>query len=191
VYLSRTLPGVESKGVVSSVGPLLRVAPPPDSVLPASATEYDLRFEGGLTLVGVTPHATSLTSGGVLPLTFFWRADMPLADDYAVSVRLLRPNGEVLAQQDERHPALGTSPTRGWQVGQIVGDYHELPIGSRVEPGEYRVQVVPYRVEPRQELRLLDANGQPAQPGALLAPLSVEARPFRRPLDVLVRVLAR
>jgi hypothetical protein len=191
VYLSRTLPGVESRGVISSVGPLLRVMPPPDTALPSSATPYDVRFEGGVSLAGVTTHATSLHSGGVLPLTLHWRADTPVAEDYAVSVRLLRPNGDVLAQHDERHPALGTSSTRAWRVGEVVGDYHELPLGSRLEPGPYQVKVVPYRVEPRHELRQLNAQGEPTEAGATLAPITVERRPFSRPLNLLVRLILR
>jgi hypothetical protein len=150
VYITRTLPGVESRGVISSRGPLLQVYPPAPTT--NGADGEGVRFEGGLTFLRLEAHGRPLRPGGVVPATLYWRADAPIREAYAVSVRLVGPDGGILAAQDERHPALGTSPTDRWAVGQIVGDYHELPLGVRLRPGTYQLQIVPYQVEPRREL---------------------------------------
>jgi hypothetical protein len=186
VYITRTLPGVESRGVTSSVGPLLQVYPPPAAVRASMTTP----FEGGLTLVGVDWHAGAIQPGGVVPFTLHWRAETPLTEPYAISVRLTSPDGTVLAAHDERHPALGTSPTTSWLPGQVVGDYHELPIGSRLPPGTYQLQILPYRVDPIQNLRQIEGGDRPDADGVTL-PIEVGPRPIRRPLDVLASLLAR
>jgi hypothetical protein len=188
VYISRTLPGVESKGVTSSVGPLLQVYPPPATQSPARPGVA--RFEGGLTLVGIDLGNGSPRPGDVVPVTLDWRAEQPLSEAYAVSVRLLSPSGAVLAAHDERHPALGTSPTNAWAPGQVVGDYHELPFGSRLAPGTYQIQILPYRVEPISNLHRLDARGQPGEEG-MTVPIEVGPRQIRRPLDLISALLAR
>ncbi|MFN8632588.1 MAG: DUF2723 domain-containing protein [Chloroflexota bacterium] len=194
VYLSRTLPGVESIGVTSSAGPLIQVSSSPPPVAPATtqpgASSVAARFEGGLTLQAIAIHDPPLRPGGVVAFTLTWRAERQLAEAYAVSVRLIGPNGAVLAAQDERHPALGTSPTDRWPPGQIVGDYHEQPLGSRLAPGSYQILVLPYRVEPLTNLRRLDANGQPGEEGVAF-PIQIEPRSFGRPLDLLAALLAR
>jgi hypothetical protein len=189
VYLSRTLPGVEARGVLSSHGPLLQVLPPPGPV-PPTVQRVEARFEGGLALVGVDWHAPTLRPGSVVPFTLYWRADSAMTHAYAVSVRLVSMDGTILAAHDERHPGLGTSPTNRWAPGQVVGDYRELPIGSRLQPGAYRVQVVPYRVDPLRNLRRLDQSGQQSEDGVSL-PIEVEPRAIAGPLDLLAFVLAR
>jgi hypothetical protein len=190
VYISRTLPGVESRGVTSSVGPLLQVWPVL-SPIPASVGSFTaLQFEGGLALRAVELHGSAFRPGGVVPFTLTWRTDTPLTEAYAVSVRLLSPDGAVLAAQDERHPALGTSPTTAWHPAQFVGDYHELPLGSRLQPGRYQIQILPYRVDPIQNLHQLDGSGRPTVEGALI-PIQVEPRVITRPLDLLASALAR
>ena len=132
VYVARTRPGLAERGLPSSVGPLVRLWPAPEGSLPPDAVALDVRLEAGVTLAGVSYHGSDPRAGGVLPLTLHWRVREPADHDYAVSVRLLGPDGRVLAQHDERHPALGTSPTSAWPLGAVVGDYHELPLGNRL-----------------------------------------------------------
>jgi hypothetical protein len=108
----------------------------------------------------------------------------------------LGPDGTVLAAHDERHPALGTSPSSRWPVDAAIGDYRELPIGSRLRPGEYQLQIVPYRVEPRQPLAVQHVPPlpwqivQPAHEG-IFVPITVEPRTVGSPLDLFASLLAR
>jgi hypothetical protein len=202
VYITRTLPGVESRGVISSRGPLLQVYPPPPVGLPANALALPVaalpssplmlhgRFEGGLAIFAVDLHTSVLQQGSVFPFSLIWRPEAPLTEAYAISVRLVGPDGAVLAVHDERHPALGTSPTDRWTAGQVVGDYHELPIGSRLQAGTYQVHVIPYQVDTLQNLRRLDERGQPAEEGVRF-PIEVGPRSITSPLDLLASLLAR
>jgi hypothetical protein len=221
VYISRALPGVETRSVTSSIGPLVQVSgsgvalvgadgqADPDAHLVRPAWLDDPRtvpahlfFEGGLGISGVLFHESALRPGSVLPVTIFWNTEQATdeererREDFAVSVRLAGPDGVVLATHDERHPALGTSPTGRWPRGQIVGDYHELPIGPRVRPGVYQLQVVPYRVEPRRPLAALMIPGsgdqalRPSVEGAAMT-ITIEPPVVRHPLDVLISPLAR
>ena len=70
----------------------------------------------------------------------------------------------------------------------VVGDYYELPIGSRLAPGQYRVRAVPYRPDTQEPLRRLDDDGSPNGPGADVATITVAPRGVRSPLDLLVRL---
>jgi hypothetical protein len=92
---------------------------------------------------GIEYHAESFRAGGVVPFTLYWHTEQQVTEDLAVSVRLLDETGTVLASHDERHPALGTSPTSRWQPGQVIGDYRELPLGNRLPSGAYRLAVSP------------------------------------------------
>jgi hypothetical protein len=174
--------------VTSSVGPLLQVYPPPTT--DSSSSPALARFEGGLVLDSITQENRSPRPGDVLPVTLHWHAETSLSAAYAISVRLLSPSGAVLAAHDVRHPALGTSPTNAWAPGQVVGDYHELPLGSRLAPGTYQIQIVPYRVDPLRNLHRLDASGQPGEEG-MTVPIEVGPRQIRRPLDLISALLAR
>ncbi|MGE3913059.1 MAG: hypothetical protein AB7K36_27115, partial [Chloroflexota bacterium] len=201
LYLARTLPGIETVAATSSVGPLLKLrslAPSPAGQPPTSvngiepaayeplAREVHVSFADNVSMVSIAVHAERLQPGSVIPFTIFWsfqptQLEPHLAEDYAVSVRLLSPEGAILATHDERHPALGTSPTSGWRPHELVGDYHELPLGSRLRPGVYWLQIVPYRVEPREPLaveRILELPGQPMQPATegVRMPVQVEPR---------------
>jgi hypothetical protein len=187
IYVSRTLPGLTQRGVPSSSGPLLQMLPAPTPPPPSNATLVNARLEGGVTLAGLTYHVDDLRPGGVVPVTLLWRAEQPLEEDYAVSVRLLTAEGQVLAQHDERYPALGSSPTTAWRPGDLIGDYHELPLGNRLTPGTYHLGVVMYRPDPLLNLRLLDAAGQPTAEVVELAPFQVNPREAGM-LDHLLRL---
>jgi hypothetical protein len=196
VYITRTLPGVESRGVTSSHGPLLRVFLP--SRTTSDAGGEGIRFDGGLTFLRLETHGWQPRPGGVVPVTLYWRADAPMPHAYAVSLRLSGPDGTVLAAHDERHPALGTSPTDRWPVGQIVGDYHELPIGVRLRPGTYQLQIVPYQVEPRRDLSwsiraYVGGIDTPRQVTGTAYATSIEVGPpsVEHPLDLVTWLLSR
>ncbi|HYU19712.1 MAG TPA: DUF2723 domain-containing protein [Chloroflexota bacterium] len=185
LYVSRSVPELASRGVPSSAGPLIQLLPPPGAGLLAEAVPIDGRLEGGIALVGFADATSEHRPGSVLPLTLFWRAERPVEHDYAVSVRLAAADQQaILAQHDERHPALGTSPTSRWRPGDVIGDYHELPLGNRLAPGRYRVLVVMYQPEPVQNLPPVD---RPQDDFLALPPFEVKPRELS-PFDLLVRL---
>jgi hypothetical protein len=194
VYLARTLPGVESRGVTSSVGPLLQVYPTSSAgVLPSNVADMQpvgAVFESGLTLQAVRYDEQMLHPGSVIPLTLYWLTATRQREAFAVSVRLVGPDGSVLASRDVPNPALGTSPADRWQPGQFIGDYHELPLGSRLAPGTYRIVVQPYRTNPTANLRRIDSAASAPDEGASIE-IYVEPRTVRTPLDLIASLLAR
>ncbi len=67
------------------------------------------------------------TTADRLLVTLRWRATRPLADDYAISVRLLAADGHWLAVHDYQ-PALSTLPTLKWvRRGATIRDPHPFP----------------------------------------------------------------
>ena len=152
VYITRTLPGVESRDVTSSVGPLLQVHPRPSD---ARGGGEDVRFEGGLTLVRLDTHDWRLRPGGVLPATISWRADALISQAYAVSVassvRRRRPRRPGRAPPRPRHllrsglRSLGRlaesipdqAARRRWSVGAIGG----VSTSRQIIEAPYTVQI--------------------------------------------------
>jgi hypothetical protein len=77
--------------------------------------------------------AKRLTSGTAAPAT-----------DYTVFIHVLDAQDQIIAQLD-RPPGGGTSPTSGWQPGQILYDTYPVPLpatltDSQIE-GPYRVRM--------------------------------------------------
>ncbi len=109
---------------------------------------------------------------GSLTIDLFWHALPPIENDtgacfeavvennsvticprnnYAVSVRLIAPNGSVVAQHDSQ-PANGLLPTSQWRVNDYVQDTHTLTLPADVSAGEYSMAVVVYNAETQSVL---------------------------------------
>ena len=81
--------------------------------------------------------------GDVLPLTLFWRAQVPVAGDYKVFVHLVDATGQIVAQNDAA-PVAGLRPTSSWSPGEVVVDPHGVLLrgaSQELAPGEYRLHV--------------------------------------------------
>ncbi|MFQ5577089.1 MAG: ArnT family glycosyltransferase, partial [Anaerolineae bacterium] len=63
--------------------------------------------------------------------------------NYAVSVRVVAPDGSIIARHDG-WPAGGLLPTSQWRVGDYVQDRHTLPLPPDAPPGNYTLSVVVY-----------------------------------------------
>ena len=104
---------------------------------------------------------------GTVTIDLFWHALPPIENDtgacfdtvvednpvticprnnYAVSVRLIAPDGSVRAQHDSQ-PANGLLPTAQWRVNDYVQDTHTLTLPADAPPGEYSVAVVVYNAK--------------------------------------------
>lgn len=118
--------------------------------VPTDATLTSVGFGDQLRLAGhqisnqqISKSAVQQAQFSDLEITFYWHALAPMSDDYAVSVRLVAPDGSWLAQHDS-WPAGGLLPTSQWRQGDYVRDAHSLELHTEVVPGEYAVQVVVY-----------------------------------------------
>jgi hypothetical protein len=73
-----------------------------------------------------------------------WLAVRPLAANYATSVRLRGPDGELLVQEDKQ-PCYGFCPTTTWAVGVPVHDCRWLPVSQDLAlTGDHRLEIILY-----------------------------------------------
>jgi uncharacterized membrane protein len=95
------------------------------------------------------PVTDSVRSGGVLRVALYLTALEPMSSHYAISVRLLSPDGKVAAQ-DDSWPAHGALPTPLWNAGRSIRDTHYLDL-SHVPPAQQlTLQVIVYSAETLQ-----------------------------------------
>ncbi len=136
------------------------------STTPAFDVPVDGDFGGRLRLLGYSADATSRP--GSLRLSLFWQARTPMAEDYAVSVRLLDAFGHRWAQQDGGLVG-GQLPTRDFPMDRIARDERTLPLPPGAPAGDYRLQVLVYSTATKQDLA-------PAL-GRIVGPVSVTKQP--------------
>jgi len=132
--------------------------------VPARGTLTNIGFGKIMRLAG---YHISAPANGTATIDLFWHALPPIEKDtgacfdtvvednpaticprnnYAVSVRLVAPDGTVVAQHDSP-PANGLLPTSQWRVNDYVQDTHMLTLPADAPAGEYSVAVVVYNTE--------------------------------------------
>jgi hypothetical protein len=162
VYLARFLPGLEGRYHLGSLGPLVEVSAKP-------LAEID-DLEGSLVVFGAPGDTSdspprgaridllgyhvedserdstgscrpgSYRAGDPLRITLFWRPRVPIPGNYQVRLRLVGPEGQEWWTSSD-HPVSGMYPTASWREGEIVSDWHEVPIDETLPPGNYTLQV--------------------------------------------------
>jgi hypothetical protein len=135
-----------------------------------TAVNYDTQLE----LIGFE-FAPQAVSGERLPVTLYWRAIQPTADDYAVGVQLADRFGNRFGQSDSQHP--GRVPTSRWAPDQYARDSHLLVSLDGTPPGDYRVLVTVYSNRPLSVVE----NGAPAGVEYVLGTVSVGRAPPQPP----------
>jgi len=125
--------------------PYARIYPGPKLVttsVPPDAIQTNIGFGDQLRLAGYqVSDLASQTSN--LEVVLYWHALSSMDTDYTVSVRLVAPDGDWLAQRDS-WPADGLLPTGQWRPGDYVRDEHSLTLPAELGTGMYTVQVVVY-----------------------------------------------
>ena len=164
VCLARHLP-VDPTWHPSNVGAFIcladspRTAPPSD-IIPAQVALYTPAGDRVLDLMGYTGEPTTHPAGGYIPVTTYWQAQADLAHEYSVSLQILREDWSLVTQRDILHPVMGLYATTHWEPGEVVGDFHEIPIPSDQPPGRYLWTLVVYRALPDGGFEALqDADG--------------------------------
>lgn len=85
----------------------------------------------------------SLDAGCILRVQLYWTALAQFATDCSISVRLVAPDGQLVAQDDSR-PARGALNTLDWTVGRTIRDTHYLTVTPDSPPGELSLSVIVY-----------------------------------------------
>ena len=94
---------------------------------------------------------TALVPGRKLRVDLYWTSQMTMTANYAVSVRLVTDDGQVLAQ-DDSWPARGLLSTLQWPLGQEIRDVHYLTIPNQPLPATTHVQVKLYNTDTQAPL---------------------------------------
>ncbi len=143
VYLARLLPGLEGAFHLRAVGPLIEVgtapliaAPPQIEALPALPP-----WEDGISLLGYRIDGVA-RAGEEVRLTLYWQAPpVPVSGSYQVRLRLIDEEGMTAWVSTPGFPINGRYPTSAWKPGEIIPDYHAIPLPETLPPGRYSLAV--------------------------------------------------
>ncbi len=126
VYLARYLPGLAGVYHLRSAGPLVEVSREPLTELPAASTPADMNA-GPLRLLGYAVEPISAVDANAAGLTLYWTVAQPLAEGEETPAIYLRWAGGAPVVAG-RHPAGDSYPVNAWRPGEIVPDFHLLPL---------------------------------------------------------------
>jgi len=96
--------------------------------------------------VELTNDRTVLSEDEQLDIKLWWSTTRQLDVDYSISVALLNPRGEVVAQVDGSAHAPDTpEQMSAWQPGNYYEDYRTLELPPGLKSGNYRLVVTVYQ----------------------------------------------
>jgi hypothetical protein len=181
-YLTRPLVKVLGTRNLTCAGPLIQIQESPAFEAPTHIDNVNVDLDGQLQLVGYTllnqgreTRVGALSPGDVVQILLYWRALAFMDRNYSISVRLVGPEGEKVAQFDALHPVLSLYPTSLWQEGEVVADYYELQIPKGSSQSSLNLEVVVYERLPEGRLRNLTVVGsQPPTDSVRLTTLEIE-----------------
>ena len=119
-------------------------------------------FDDGIRLDAYALSAPSVSAGGSLCVTLYWRAETTASRPYSVFVHLLgrtynAGQGNVLWGQHDGQPAGGLRPVTGWQPGEVIEDTHCFRVDPTAPAGVYQIEVGLY--DPANGQRLPVTSG--------------------------------
>ncbi len=117
----------------------------PEQITPVGTALYTPDDQPILELAGYQAESDVYPAGHYAPLLLTWRALNNIPDDYSLSLHVLTEDWQQVWSQDIAAPVLGMYPTSRWVQGEVVQDYHELPIPREMPPARYLWTVVIYR----------------------------------------------
>lgn len=126
VYLARYLPGLEGIYHLRSAGPLVEVSREPLTMIPGGVTIAD-QVINPLRLMGYQVDPVAAVDANAAAITLYWTLDRPLAEGERSPVIYLRWVGGEVAVNGV-HPANDTYPVNAWRPGEVVTDFHLLPL---------------------------------------------------------------
>ncbi|MBN1428877.1 MAG: hypothetical protein JXB07_10875 [Anaerolineae bacterium] len=85
-----------------------------------------------------------------------WSAIHPMNDSYKFSVRVVVPDGQVIAAYDSQ-PAGYLEPTTGWKPGEAIHDQLAIQLPDTLTVDCYRVELVVYNEMTMEHLSITDS----------------------------------
>lgn len=159
------------------IGPALR-----DGRLPGLDTEVNLRYEGGMTLLGFQRFPTTIAADQRFRVDLYWTAWRKPTRLYAHEVQILDANGLQLNRRDRLPPREFRSPPGPtlWEPGLYAHTSHTIEPLPGTPPGVYDLALFVFDRETLVPQRILGPDGQPGSSILLLGSLTV-TRPNRMP----------
>ncbi|MFZ5916092.1 MAG: DUF2723 domain-containing protein [Chloroflexota bacterium] len=158
IYLARYLPNLGGAYHLRSLGPLVEVSLNPLTQPPALARPLDTTFEHGIRLLGHDAATLSASRQSVLHVTLYWQPDEPVAESYQPRLRLVDAAGRIWWEEQGHLPVQDHYPTNAWRPGEIIADYHTIPIDDTLQPGEYHLLAGLFRPFAQTGLTLSDRS---------------------------------
>lgn len=119
--------------------------------LPAGSTTLNVELSDRVRLLGFSATPSAINAGDTLDVTFYWQVSQQVNANYQLSLQLLDPNGQVIAQHDET-PLGDALPTSRWRPGEIYPEPVRLQLPRDVAPGDYAMIVKLYTLNTGQVL---------------------------------------
>lgn len=145
IYLARYLPNLSGAYHLRSLGPLVKVSLEPLAAPPPLAYPLRATLGEGIRLLGYDAPALTAPRQGVWRVTLYWQSAAPPAESYRVRLRLVGPGGHVWWEEGDHLPVSDHYPTNAWRPGEVVPDYHQVPVDATLPPGNYRLEVGMFR----------------------------------------------
>ncbi len=164
---SARLPVLDAEGRMTGqskrVGSIQIVKPlVPPQVKPQTEIA-DGELAPGIRLLGYDLPLREVEPGGVLRLALYWNALHDVEEDYVLSLELRDQAGQVQMHYEER-PVDDSYPTTQWEEGEILRDWHDVPVPPDTPQEEYELVVI-----------VLEGDGVQGQ--ASLGSVAVKGRP--------------
>ena len=97
------------------------------------------------------PISGNVENGSTLRVELYWTALKPMSNYLAISVRLLAPDGSIVAQ-DDSWPARGALPTPLWEAGRSIRDVHYFDLPATALPRQMTLKVIVYAADTLQPI---------------------------------------
>ncbi len=110
------------------------------------------QFGGDMTLAQAEVAPRLPRVGENIEIRLLWKVAVKPKENYTMSVQLLGPEGNLLAQRDSP-PLNGALPTSAWDVGDLIPDVMtvQVPTGA---PARFSAQLVVYSAATGQRLQV-------------------------------------
>lgn len=109
-------------------------------VSPSSPLPEPIALAPDLSLLGYDLPRASVSPGGRLPLTLYWRSPARPARDYDALLELVTVDGQTRVAQRASQVG-GPYPATRWREGEVVRDWPDFEVPPAAGSGTYRLRV--------------------------------------------------